>query len=155
MLAECGGYVVIEHNGDVYSCDFFVKPEWKLGNVLTDDLQSLLNSPLQTQFGNWKADLPSKCRECRWLQQCRGGCPKDRTRDPRDQGSDHFCEAYLMFFDHAHADLLRLAAMWKGEQSRSAVGAVSTVDGYEDVGRNDPCPCGSGRKYKKCCGTAG
>ncbi|NOY77425.1 MAG: anaerobic sulfatase maturase [Calditrichaeota bacterium] len=110
---ECGIYVVVEHNGDVYACDFFVEPRWRLGNVMEDQLIDLLNSPKQDAFGKVKVHLPKECLNCPWLQHCWGGCPKDRLRDPRDQGSNHFCRSYKMFFEHADARLQELARVWK------------------------------------------
>lgn len=147
----CGSYLVVEHNGDVYACDFFVEPAWRLGNVMEGGLAAYLASDRQREFGARKAALPERCAECRWLELCRGGCPKDRIRDLRDGGVSHFCEAYRTFFAHADAELRRLAASWKkkavAEEKRRARVALTGP-----VGRNDPCPCGSGLKYKKCCG---
>jgi len=115
-MKECGCYLVVEHNGDVYSCDFFVEPQWKLGNLLKDKLVELLNSPRQEEFGRMKANLPEQCLGCRWLQICRGGCTKDRLRDPADNGLCHFCTSYRMFFQHADKQLRQLAERWR--QSR-------------------------------------
>ncbi len=161
LLEECGCYVVIEHNGDVYACDFFVEPAWKLGNVMQDNLADLLNSPRQNRFGKIKTHLPPECPPCPWLRHCYGGCPKDRLRDPFDRGSNHFCRSYKMFFEHAHADLQRLAEEWKAERQRESEAQQrrlqdlpTTASTTVKVGRNDPCPCGSGKKYKKCCGAA-
>lgn len=112
LMQTCGVYVVVEHNGDVYACDFFVQPEWKLGNIMDGRLIDMLNSPHQAKFGNWKQDLPEKCRQCKWLRPCQGGCTKDRVRDPRDNNLNHFCEAFMMFFEHADADLKALARTW-------------------------------------------
>ncbi len=113
LKRACGVYVVVEHNGDVYACDFFVEPRWKLGNVLHDRLTDLLNSSRQFHFGQFKAILPSECLSCPWRPYCWGGCPKDRIRDPRDNGSNHFCQSYKMFFEHAHARLQVLARKWR------------------------------------------
>ena len=143
LLPSCGVYVVVEHNGNVYSCDFFVEPQWKLGNVLEGNLIDMLNSEPQNHFGQLKAAYPQECLSCKWLRHCYSGCTKDRIRDPRDQGSNHFCKAFKMFFDHANEKLLTLAERWKKQQ------AAFTEN---KIGRNDPCPCGSGKKYKKCCG---
>ncbi len=110
LLKECGVYVVVEHTGDVYSCDFFVEPQWKLGNIAKHRLIDLLNSDKQESFGKMKARLPDVCRECRWLDYCRGGCIKDRIRDPEDNGLNHFCESFKMFFEHADAKLRILAS---------------------------------------------
>lgn len=117
LLKECGNYVVVEHNGDVYSCDFFVEDSWKLGNLDNDDLLLLLNSERQTEFGKLKSDLPTECVECEWKRLCYGGCTKDRLRDPRDNGISHFCESYKMFFNHADERLEELAEKWRSEQA--------------------------------------
>jgi uncharacterized protein len=148
LLAECGSYGVMEHNGDFYSCDFFVEPRWKLGNILSEPMTSLLNSPRQTEFGKRKAELPGACGDCPWKAKCRGGCVKDRIRDPRDKNLNHFCESFKMFFTHADPYLCRLAA--QGKVAREALARVEPPEGIK-TGRNEPCPCGSGRKYKKCC----
>jgi len=116
LLKECGVYVVIEHNGDVYSCDFFVEPTWKLGNIMKDRLVELLNSERQFEFGQVKSHLPTECETCPWLHHCWGGCPKDRIRDPRDKGSNHFCQSYKMFFEHTDERLKELADDWKRKQ---------------------------------------
>ncbi len=113
LRAECGNYVVIEHNGDVYACDFFVEEGWKLGNVMEGKLIHMLNSARQNEFGRIKADLAEACPACEWLRICRGGCTKDRLRDPRDRGHNHFCQAYKTFFAHADARMRKLAADWK------------------------------------------
>jgi len=113
----CGTYVVVEHNGDVYSCDFFVEPSWKLGNLATDRLVDMLNSDRQNEFGNWKADLPQMCQSCKWLRNCWGGCTKDRIRDPQETDPNHFCKSYMMFFEHADGDLTDLAHRWRSGES--------------------------------------
>ena len=155
LLKECGVYVVVEHNGDVFSCDFFVEPQWHLGNVMTDKLDDMLNSPLQNEFGKVKAKLPQECHSCQWLNHCWGGCPKDRQGDPADRGSNHFCRSYMMFFEHADAKLRKMAEKWKQEQQQGKVRADgSTQNPFAAVKRNDPCPCGSGKKFKNCHGKA-
>ncbi|MBN1560175.1 anaerobic sulfatase maturase [candidate division KSB1 bacterium] len=116
LLPECGVYVVVEHNGDVYSCDFYVEPNWHLGNIMNNDLDNMLNSPRQQEFGKLKSQLPSECRSCRWLTHCYGGCPKDRQRDPADHGSNHFCRSYIQFFKNADATLAKLADEWRERQ---------------------------------------
>ena len=156
LLEECGAYVVVEHNGDVYSCDFFVEPRWGLGNVLDGSLLDFLNCPTQAAFGRMKSKLPQECRTCRWLPHCHGGCTKDRLADPRDCGSSHFCKSYQMFFEHANTDLRALARRWLANQGQlvpdsTRLDTASSPDQRRKVGRNDPCPCGSGKKYKHCC----
>lgn len=138
LLPECGNYLVVEHNGDVYSCDFYVESQWRLGNVLQHRLHDLLNSDLQTEFGSRKKQRPEKCDVCPWLRHCFGGCPRERQ-------STSLCRAYEIFFAHAHAKFSKLAHDWQKER-QSAAAYVNS-----DIKRNDPCPCGSGRKYKNCC----
>jgi uncharacterized protein len=113
---ECGTYLVIEHDGGVYACDFFVEERWKLGNVMDGKLVHMLNSGRQTQFGRAKAALPGPCRSCEWRRLCLGGCPKDRIRDPRDGGVSHFCAGYKKFFAHADGEFKALAVEWKRTQ---------------------------------------
>lgn len=116
MMKECGPYVVVEHNGNVYSCDFFVEPRWKLGNIMTGRLIQMLNSKQQHLFGSAKAVLPGECRRCPWLTKCYGGCTKDRIKDPGDQRKPRYCLSYKMFLAHADAALFSLAAQWKQQQ---------------------------------------
>ncbi len=116
MMKTCGPYVVIEHNGNVYSCDFFVEPKWKLGNIMTSRIIQMLNSKQQDTFGAAKAVLPGECRRCPWLTKCYGGCTKDRIKDPRDNRKPRFCTAYKMFFAHADGVLTQLATQWKQQQ---------------------------------------
>jgi len=113
----CGDYVVIEHNGDVFSCDFFVEPDWKLGNIKKGNISDMLNSPRQDQFGRQKATRPKECDACQWLQYCWGGCIKDRMQDQQDKGSNHFCQAYKQFYQHADSTLTQLAQKWKKQQN--------------------------------------
>lgn len=115
---ECGVYVVVEHNGNVYSCDFFVDPKWQLGNIMNSKMITMLNSKKQTQFGQIKSRFPAKCRKCQWLRYCYGGCTKDRIKDPRDKNHTHFCKSYMMFFNHTHERMLELARNWTEEQRR-------------------------------------
>ena len=113
MQKECGCYLVMEHNGDVYACDFFVEPEWKLGNINEKTMTDMLNSEQQGKFGEIKSDLNASCKSCKWLTFCYGGCPKDRIRDPRDMGENHFCETYKQFFSYSQSHFEELALVWK------------------------------------------
>jgi uncharacterized protein len=99
----CGGALALEHNGDLYSCDHYVYPENKLGNILEQPLVSLVNSPQQRRFGLDKRDsLPGYCRECDVRFACNGECPKHRfilTPDG-EPGLNYLCESYKIFFKH-------------------------------------------------------
>ena len=157
LLEECGNYVVVEHNGDVYSCDFFVEELWRLGSVLSGNLVEMVNSKQQKSFGEKKKSLPVECSDCLWIVHCRGGCTKDRIHNPKNPFLSYFCSSYKMFFQHADSRLQKLAADWKSEQAREYQArrqaySKDTTRKQKKIGRNDPCTCGSGLKYKKCCG---
>lgn len=103
-LAEyCGHAGVMEYNGDVYSCDHYVFPEYKLGNLRDRTLIEMMYSPRQRQFGRDKSDrLPRQCRECPYLFACRGECPKNRfVRDEYgEEGLNYLCRGFYRYFDH-------------------------------------------------------
>jgi len=155
LLPECGVYVVVEHNGDVYPCDFYVDAPLKLGNIKGKKLIDLLNSDAQQSFGQRKSALPDSCLSCRWLQFCRGGCPKDRRFNAANPELNFFCDSFRMFFKHADHRLKKLAIQWKQEQAMARANRLLThIPKSKKIGRNEPCPCGSGLKYKKCCGAS-
>jgi len=145
---ECGIYLAVEHNGDVYSCDFYVDPEHRLGNVQADELSDLLNSAAQRSFGRSKSRLSAECGGCKWLNYCRGGCLKERGFGRELRRRSFFCQAYQTFFAHAHDRLQKLAAQWRIDHA-AELPPLATTD---KPGRNAPCPCGSGKKFKHCCG---
>jgi len=117
FMKECGAYVVIEHNGNVYSCDFFVEQHHRLGNIRHDKIVNMLNSKKQDEFGKAKSMLPRKCKMCKWGSKCFGGCTKDRIKDPADNHQPRFCKSYQMFFEHADADLKKMAVKWMQGQA--------------------------------------
>ena len=117
LMKECGPYVIIEHNGNTYSCDFFVEPRHRLGNIRQNKIIEMLNSKKQDEFGKAKTLLPRKCKFCPWYSKCFGGCTKDRIKDPNDQRQPRFCLAYQMFFEHADAKMRHLAERWVQKQS--------------------------------------
>ncbi|UCE20568.1 MAG: anaerobic sulfatase maturase [Gemmatimonadota bacterium] len=114
LLPVCGIYVVVEYTGDVYSSDFFVESNWKLGNVMEGSISEMLNSDRQNEFGLMKKDHPESCRDCRWLKYCWGGCVKERIGNV-----NYLCDAYRMFFEHADNWFQWLAEEWKRQHSSS------------------------------------
>lgn len=103
MAKTCGHAGVMEFNGDVYSCDHFVFPEYKLGNIYDDTLTSMMYSNKQQTFGNDKFDkLPQQCRECDVLFACYGECPKNRFIKDKygNKGLNYLCKGYYKFFKH-------------------------------------------------------
>ncbi len=99
----CGDGLVVEHNGDVYMCDHFVYPEYRLGNIGVEHLRDLQRKPELFRFGIEKRNaLPSDCRKCEFLFACRGECPKHRFATTRrgEQGLNTLCEGYKLFFEY-------------------------------------------------------
>jgi uncharacterized protein len=152
---SCGSAVVIEHNGDIYSCDHYVYPENRLGNIMDRRLAAMLESPQQRSFGRNKLDrLPQACLQCSVRFACNGECPKHRFEK---KGLNYLCPGYKLFFTHIHPYMEFMASELRA--GRPAAGIMSKVrddnlfaPAKKAPGRNDPCPCGSGRKYKRCCG---
>ncbi len=148
----CGRALALEHNGDVYSCDHFVEPAYRLGNIRETRLLDLVESPRQRQFGQAKRDtLPRYCRECDVRFACHGGCPKDRfaTTPDGEPGLHYLCPSYQAFFRHIRPAMDAMCQLLRaGRAPDELVGRYAAEDSRR--GRNDPCPCGSGRKWKRC-----
>ena len=103
MAKTCGHAGAMEFNGDVYSCDHFVFPEYRLGNIYNKTLTSMMYSDEQMKFGNDKFDtLPKQCRECDFLFACYGECPKNRFIKDKygNEGLNYLCQGYYKFFSH-------------------------------------------------------
>lgn len=110
----CGRALAIEHNGDIYSCDHYVYPRYKLGNLLNQSLAAMVDSPQQRAFGQAKsASLPSYCRECPVKFACHGECPKHRfLRAPNGEwGLNYLCAGYKQFFTHIDSPMRTMAAL--------------------------------------------
>jgi uncharacterized protein len=155
----CGAALAIEHNGDLYSCDHYVYPENRLGNIMEQPLRSLVESPPQRKFGQDKLDgLPRYCRECDVRFACNGECPKHRFLQAPDgeAGLNYLCAGYKLFFHHIAPHMEFMANELRHQRPPANVIQWITHRDAQALpqpapGRNDPCPCGSGKKYKKCC----
>ena len=154
----CGQALAIEHNGDLYSCDHYVEPGYKLGNIKETHMIELITSPEQIKFGLDKRDtLPKYCQACEVRFACYGGCPKNRfiTTPDGEPGLNYLCAGYKAFFNHVDRPMHTMANLLR--QGRYAdeimqLYAAEEKAQFANVGRNEPCPCGSGKKYKKCHG---
>ncbi len=152
----CGNAVAMEHNGDLYSCDHYVYPQYKLGNVMEMGMREMLDSPQQRAFGTDKRDtLPKYCRECDVRFACNGECPKHRfilTPDG-EPGLNYLCAGYKKFFRHIDRFMEMMANLLRHRRPATEIMEMLAREERQprEVGRNDPCPCGSGKKYKKCC----
>lgn len=156
LQPTCGAGVALEHNGDLYSCDHFVDPAHLLGNILETPLGELARSARQRAFGRAKQEtLPAYCRACPYLFACNGECPKNRVLLTPDgePGLNWLCAGLKDFFAHTERPMRLMADILARGGQASEVMAVLAEEARV-TGRNDPCPCGSGRKFKRCCGAA-
>jgi uncharacterized protein len=154
LRPTCGEGVALEHNGDVYSCDHFVDTPYLLGNIMETPMGELVRGEQQRAFGEAKRDaLPQYCRECEFLFACNGECPKNRIllTPHGEPGLNYLCAGLKHFFAHADRRMRMMAQLL--EQGREAADIMALLaQEAASTGRNDPCPCGSGRKFKACCG---
>jgi uncharacterized protein len=156
VFAEtCGSGLALEHNGDLYACDHYVYPEYRLGNLTQSPIGTLASLPRQRQFGlDKKTRLPATCKRCQWRFACHGGCPKHRflpTQESDPERLNYFCESNRMFFAHAAPYLETMVRLLRqGEPAARIMGMLARQGSR--ARRNAPCPCGSGRKFKHCCG---
>jgi len=101
----CGKALAIEHNGDLFACDHYVYPEYRLGNVLEDSLKTIIESPIQVAFGMAKANsLPNQCQSCEVKFACNGECPRHRfdITIGGEYGLNYLCSDYKKYFTHIH-----------------------------------------------------
>ncbi len=161
LSQTCGTALVLEHNGDLYSCDHFVDRDHLLGNIEEKSLGKLASSEKQRRFGQDKLDLlPKYCLKCEVRFACNGECPKNRFMKTPDgePGLNYLCAGYKEFFRHIDGPMRFMAnELRQGREARNVM-KYTASDKISRVvfkpGRNDPCPCGSGMKYKKCHGSA-
>lgn len=154
---NCCQYFVVEYNGDVYPCDFFVEKHLLLGNIQQHSWRALQQSPRYLDFGKQKLECNPQCHSCKFMQICSADCLKHRAAnnggDPRTLSK--LCEGWKMFYEHTLGRFMELADMLRKERAgmqQPAAGPAPNLQQTPTVGRNDPCPCGSGKKFKRCCG---
>jgi uncharacterized protein len=150
----CGLQLALEHTGDVYSCDHYVEPGYLLGNISERPLLELIVLPQQQEFGLAKrSTLPRYCLDCDVRFACNGGCPKDRfaTTPDGEPGLHYLCPGYQDFFHHVSEPMRAMSGLLRaGQPAAGLMARYATADARR--GRNDPCSCGSGRKWKRCHG---
>ncbi len=163
----CGLGLALEHNGDLYSCDHFVEPDYLLGNIMETHMVEMVTSERQRKFGRDKRDtLPRYCRECDVLFACHGECPKNRFLTTPDglspyggePGLNHLCTGWKAFFHRIDEPLQMMATLMRMGRPASEIMAV--MAGKEDewktalsrARRTDDCPCNSGLKFGQCHG---
>ncbi|MCP1105271.1 anaerobic sulfatase maturase [Serratia nevei] len=159
VFAEtCGHAFALEANGDLYNCDHFVYPEHRLGNIHQQDIRTLNNSEKAHAFGRAKkTSLTPDCRQCEFRFVCHGGCPKHRfTVSPSGHpGHNYLCPGYKHFFRHISREMNVMKDLLANGYPEHAIMYALAQEkraGASSAKPNAPCPCGSGKKYKKCCG---
>jgi uncharacterized protein len=158
----CGQALALEHNGDMYSCDHFVEPAFLLGNIQQTHMIDMVSSDKQKKFGQDKFDtLPQYCRECPVLFACYGECPRNRFIHTPDgeSGLNYLCAGYKLFFKHIdHPMRLMAELLRRGHFADEVMGLLAQEEmrgpkqTFANARSNDPCPCGSGKKYRACHG---
>lgn len=146
--------MALEHNGDLYSCDHFVEPDFLLGNIKEDHMLDLVGSDQQRKFGNDKRDtLPRYCLECPVRFACNGGCPRNRfiqTPDGED-GLNYLCAGYKAFFSHMDQPMRQMASLLKeGRYADEVMGILAQEeDGQQVIAGAPQKKSGRGRRKKK------
>jgi len=152
----CGSALALEHNGDLYACDHYVEPDYKLGNIAEHRMVDLVATPEQRAFGEAKRDaLPQQCLACDVRFACHGGCPKDRFIETAagDPGLNYLCPGYLEFFHHVDRPMRLMCDLLRAGRAPAEIMAAYAAEDARR-GRNEPCTCGSGAKWKRCHGAA-
>ena len=155
----CGRAMALEHDGNLYACDHYVYPKYELGNIMNTTIAEMVESKQQRKFGTDKRDtLPKYCRECDVRFACHGECPKHRfmkTPDGED-GLNYLCPAYKRIFSHMDPYMKTMAGLLQARQPPAMIMDMirkkEQAEKLATAGRNEPCPCGSGKKFKQCCG---
>jgi len=161
IFAEtCGNALALEHNGDLFSCDHFVEADYFLGNIKEENMLNLVASEKQRKFGDDKrATLPRYCLACNVRFACHGECPRNRfilTPDS-EPGLNYLCAGYMAFFHHVDHPMRIMATLLRQGREASGVMHILTNEelnrlkkAFEQCKPDDPCPCGSGYKFRQC-----
>jgi len=158
----CGNALALEHNGDLYSCDHFVEPDYLLGNIRETNLIEMVNSGKQSIFGKDKWEkLPKYCRDCVVLFACYGECPRNRfTKTPEgESGLNYLCDGYKLFFHHIDRPMRMMTDLLRRGRYAEEVMNILVMEEMQKLKQalvsadpDDPCPCGSGKKFILCHG---
>jgi len=155
LAKDCCQYFLIEYNGDIYPCDFFVEKDLRIGNIADTSWEVALSSSIYRRFGSRKSEVHSDCRSCNFFDLCLGDCLKHRKNNRMQTAAiSHLCAGWEKFFAHSRQSFDSLAQKIRHNQIVQKFGHQSVIPNKKvpSVGRNQPCPCGSGKKFKKCCG---
>ncbi|MHA1105760.1 MAG: anaerobic sulfatase maturase [Promethearchaeota archaeon] len=147
MNNNCCQYFVVDHDGSIYPCDFFIRDDLVLGNIKTSNWDDFLKSPIYLRFGKQKAIWNKSCDTCPFVQLCNGDCQKFRLGDPSTPRTlSRLCQGWKKFYAHTYPRFKLIAEELRKEFNVNEPAPINLK-----FGRNEPCPCGSGKKYKYCC----
>ena len=150
----CGAAPVLEYNGDLYSCDHYVEPKYKLGNIHEKHMFELVASPEQRKFGQDKLNtLTAQCKRCDVRDLCNGGCPKERFSLSKDgePGQNYLCGGLELFFRHTRPAMEKMAQLV--QQNRAPFDIMAMLAAADETrGPDKPCTCGSGLSFRQCHG---
>jgi len=148
MGDDCRQYFVIEYDGSVYPCDFFVQEDLLLGNIINNNWEDILDSSIYRKFGQNKSNWHINCNTCSFIELCHGDCQKFRIVSPQNSRAlSVLCKGWRKFYTYALPQLKIMA-----DKIKNGNEMISSIEiGSKKIGRNSLCPCGSGEKYKNCC----
>ena len=161
LSETCGNAFVVEADGDIYSCDHYVYPEHLLGNINKETINEIKQTARAIDFRHKKQDeLTAECRKCDYQFACHGGCPKHRfsVSDKGFPRHNYFCQGYKSFFEHTAIHMQTMRALINSGRYADEIMLMlayqesSKLTSTNMTGRNAPCPCESGKKFKRCCG---
>ncbi len=147
---RCDSGIIVECDGSVFPCDFYVSPEWQLGNVNSNSVKEIAEGEKLRQFMARKSPLPAQCSDCRWKALCKGECPRTwPVPEGGKRGPSYFCQSYQMLFEHSYDRIAVLARRLRkyGKYVQWLIG-----HGGKIPRQIAPCPCGSRAKFRDCCG---
>ena len=150
MQDNCVQYFVVEHDGGVYPCDFFVQDNLLLGNINSNSWEELFNSQTYHYFGSQKSNWNDECNLCPYLSFCYGDCQKFRYGAPNHSKQlSNLCQGWKIFYTRTLPRFKIIADKFKKEHNITGFYPFK----FPKFGRNKQCICGSGKKYKNCCGS--
>jgi uncharacterized protein len=148
MQQDCRQYFVVDYDGGVYPCDFFVRDDLLLGNVTTGTWEDFLINPVYARFGGRKNKWNSVCNLCPFINLCHGDCQKFRHGKFRSSKTlSVLCKGWKRFYLRTLPRFRVIAEKVKSTRNIDVHSPTSS----KKIGRNEPCPCGSGKKFKNCC----
>ncbi len=148
MGSDCCQYFVVEYDGSVYPCDFFVQENLLLGNIMKGDWSDFLKSPIYKKFGKQKSLLNDYCDKCSYINLCHGDCQKFRNGHHKSlKKLSVLCKGWKKFYTYT---LSQFEILEKNLRDNKKINGSIQIK-RKKIARNSPCPCGSGKKFKNCC----